>query len=399
LHAEAALDPDIVPAPERGGLIGEPKVVLLTGATGFMGAFLLHELLARTQARVVCLVRAPDSTAGLARITKNLAAYGLESDVLRSRIIAMPGDIARQGFGLSADCYQRLTRTVDTVYHGAAVLNYVYPYRHLRAANVCGTREALRFACRTRAKAFHYLSSFAVFNSPAYAGRTVTEADPAAHNEGIYLGYSQSKWVAERLVQAAQARGLPAVIYRLPLVSCDSRTGAGPTDDVVWRIVKSGIQMRCMSDLDYPLHLLPVDYAVASIVYLAQRAPSAGEIFHLDTPRPVTLKNLAEWMREFGYPIRIVPYQIWLERLRGASGGDNNALNPLLPFFLRRWSEQNLTLLELFRRGQPRIDCATTLEILAAASLVCPPVDSALLGTYFSHFIRSGFLDAPGGKS
>jgi len=58
----------------------------------------------------------------------------------------------------------------------------------------------------------------------------MTESDPVDHSEGIYLGYSQSKWVSERLVAIARDRGLPVCIYRPPLVSGHSQTGLWNTE-------------------------------------------------------------------------------------------------------------------------------------------------------------------------
>ena len=77
--------------------------------------------------------------------------------------------------------------------------------------NVTGTAEALRFACDGRPKYFHYVSSYSVYDNPSHFGREVLEDDPMESPEGYFLGYTETKWVAEKLVGIARQRDhLPA---------------------------------------------------------------------------------------------------------------------------------------------------------------------------------------------
>lgn len=88
-----------------------------------------------------------------------------------------------------------------------------------------------------------------------------------------------------------------------------------------------------------------------------------------------------------------VSYQEWQVRLSQAR---ENPLYPLLPFFSHQWSDEQLTYMELNEQGKrPLISCEKTLAALKETSIICPPLDNRLLDIYFSHFIRSGFLDAP----
>jgi thioester reductase-like protein len=72
--------------------------------------------------------------------------------------------------------------------------------------------EILRLASIDKIKPVHYISTVAVFESPAYAGKIVTESDRLLHREGMKLAYSQSKWVAEKLMMIASDRGIPVSI-------------------------------------------------------------------------------------------------------------------------------------------------------------------------------------------
>ncbi len=393
LSREAVLEAAI--CPERASLaaVDEPTSILLTGATGFLGAFLLQELLDQTQADVFCLVRAPDVESATRRLQSNLKTYGLWQEAYGARIVPILGDLAQPQLGISTSQFEQIAERIDAIYHNGALLNYVYPYAKFKPINVLGTQEVLRLACQTKIKPVHHISSVAVFESSAYYNQRVTEADPIDRYEDIYLGYSQSKWVSEKLVEIAGQRGLPVTIYRPPLVSGHSQTGVWNTEGFLCRMIKGCIQMgSIMSDLDLLLDLSPVDYNSRAIVYLSKQKTSLGQAFHLQNPHLLHWHELTQFICSLGYPIQRISYEAWQEQL---SHERDNPLYPLLPFFRHQWSD-NLTYIELNEQGyRPLIDCEATVAALSESSIVCPPLDAQLLSTYFSYFINSGFLEAP----
>ncbi|MBD0346506.1 MAG: polyketide synthase, partial [Coleofasciculus sp. Co-bin14] len=84
----------------------------------------------------------------------------------------------------------------------------------------------------------------------------------------------------------------------------------------------------------------------------------------------------------------------WEAELIETAGSGDNALSGLVPFYLRRWSKEQLTFAGLGQR-RVKLNCEETVARLSGMSVTCPRVDSKLLTTYFSHLIRSGFLEAP----
>lgn len=390
LNDEAVLDDSIYP--DTANDETEISSIFLTGATGFLGAFLLNELL-QSEADIYCLVRAADAEVGMVKIKNNLKSYDLWKDHYSSRIIPVVGNLSQPRLGLSAEQFARMSQQIDVIYHNGATLNFVYPYAALKPTNVLGTQEILRLACKFKVKPLHYISTDAVFDSSSYYGKEVRESEPILYTEAIDLGYTQSKWVAEKLVTIARNRGLPVSIYRPPLIAGDSQTGLWNTDDFTCRFIKGCIQMGSMPNMNCGITIVPVDYVSRSIVYLSRQKESLGKAFHLNNPNFSSWGDVANWINAFGYPVRQISYEQWEAELSDMGSADN-ALSGLLPFFLRRWSEEQLTFAELGQR-RVQLNCQETVASLVGSAIVCPRVDSKLLDTYFSYLSRSGFLDAP----
>lgn len=163
LRADSVLSADIQPkAATKFCPLSEAETVLLTGCTGFLGAFLLSSLISSTNANIVCVVRFNDRiedeagcSAGMARLRKNLMELGLWDDAIIDRVEILPANLSRKRLGLAPDQFEELASRVDVIIHAAATVNLVYPYAALRAPNVGGTREILRLACLAGAPVHH----------------------------------------------------------------------------------------------------------------------------------------------------------------------------------------------------------------------------------------------------
>ncbi len=398
LGAEVVLDPSIDPQKVPLELKDEPENILVTGGTGFLGAFLIQELLQQTKANIYCLVRANDAESGKNRLLKNLQGYQIWKEEYGSRIIPVIGDLSQPLLNLSQEQFNLLAAKIDTIYHSAALLNYVYPYSVMKAANVLGTQEILRLACEVKRKPLHHVSSVAIFESTAYTGKVVQEDDSFDEHEGIFLGYSQTKWVSEKLVKIAASRGLPVTIYRPPLIGGHSKTGVSNTEDFICLMLKGCVSMKAFPDIDYWLDMSPVDYVTKAIVYLSQQPESISKAFHLQHPQPIHLSQLVNWISTLGYDIELIPYEDWLNKLQTNACTPENPLYTLKPFLLQRWTEEQLTATEIYMQARrpAEISCKQTLNALEGSDIVCPPSDAQLFSKYLSYLLQSGFLTVAG---
>jgi thioester reductase-like protein len=313
-------------------------------------------------------------------------------EAFSSRVIPIAGDLSKPLFGLSPAEFQTLARTIDTIYHNGASVNWIFPYESLKAANVFGTQEVLRLACQHTVKPVHYVSSLSVFpllfNTEAKVFR---EEDDLAQSGVLYGGYTQSKWVAEKMVAIARSRGMPVCIYRPGLITGHSRTGTWNTDDVTCRIFKSIIELGSTPDVYRTVEMTPVDYASQAIVHLSRQSASLGKVFHVINPHTVPWRALFDWLRSFGYPLQTLSYAQWRARLLALGFAGDNTAYTLLPLFSLNLSEHASTMTQHL----PTFDCQTTLEALSCTSIVCPAIDRQVFAAYIAYFIRSGFLEAP----
>ncbi len=393
LQAEAILD-DSIHASSLLKPIAMPTNILLTGATGYLGAFLLHELLQKTQANIYCLVRAANIKECQQKIQKNLERYLLEHKDYTARIIPIIGDLAQPLFGLSASDFSDLADTIDVIYHNGAYVNLVYPYSALKATNVLGTQEVLRLASQTKLKPVHYVSTVSVFESDRYAAmKGIKEDDQVENGDGLYDGYAQSKWVAEKLLHIAYARGIPFTMYRPGMIAGHSKTGASNITDINCRLMKAFVDLGTAPDIELPIDMTAADYVSGAIVHLSMQESSIGKTFHLVSPQGVPVNRLVNEINMIGYPIAQIPFELWKTQLIAKSATDNS-LSVLLPLVTENVPGTNLTYLEV--SSLQTFDCQNTLNGLANSAIACPPVNSKLLATYFAYFNLCGFINEAG---
>ncbi|MEW5858056.1 MAG: thioester reductase domain-containing protein, partial [Cyanobacteriota bacterium] len=392
LNTEAVLDPTIHPDSILTEAIAEPSCILLTGATGFLGTFLLYELLQQTQADIYCLVRSANAEEAKQRIQNSLESYSLWEESLNSRIIPVVGDLSQPLLGLSDEQFRAMASQIDVIYHNGALVNFTFPYSALKPANVLGTQEVLRLASLIKIKPVHFISTIGVISAAGSGSQIVREQDRIDDWEAIASGYTQSKWVAEKLVTIASERGLPISIYRPGRISGHSQTGACNTDDHTFRMIKGCIQLGSAPKRGTMVNLISADYASRAIVHLSRQKASLGKVFHIVNPHPIQWNELVNLIRSFGYPLRQISDEQWRAELGNlAERSPDNALYPLLPTFSESESPQTSSSESVIRH----IDCHNTVAGLEGTSIVCPPVNRELLSTYFSYLIRSGFLKAP----
>ncbi|BBY08063.1 thioester reductase domain-containing protein [Mycobacterium noviomagense] len=336
MRADAQLPlPELPPARE-----GAPRDVLLTGATGFLGPFLLSSLLAQTSYTVHALVRASDAAHGLDRIVAALHRAKLWSPALeaeiQARVRVICGDLAEPHLGIGEAAFQQLAEDVDAIVHNGALVNYVRTCDALRPTNVAGTHELLRLAMTGHRKAFHLVSSTFIYG---WSTLPVVGEDYANEEmSGLDFGYSQTKWVAEQLTFAAQRKGLDVRIYRPSLISPTS-AGYGSQDDIYVRLtafmIEHGLAVNALNQIS----LLPADLIADHIVGLMGLPAEAGTVFNMTADDYYNLTDVTRLLSErYGYRFTYLDIPSFTEQVNRRCT-PRDPLYPLVDFLTRSASK------------------------------------------------------------
>ena len=281
LARKGRLDPKITFDSANGRALDRPRSVFMTGATGFVGAFILYELLERGVS-AHCLVRAEGKEHGMRRLVTTLTSYCLWNPQYASRLYAVVGNIAEPFFDLGTYEFDRLSDDVDAICHAGALVDWMRPLDEYIGPNVISTHEVLRLASRGRCKAIHVVSTLATL--PKYHGLQV-------HEDDREFGYSTSKYMAERMVSAARWRGAKASVYRVPFVTASATSGHFRLDrgDFLHNLIAGCIEMGSFPILNADLSVvLPVDYLSRTIASIMTddraRIDHDFDFFHASAP-------------------------------------------------------------------------------------------------------------------
>ncbi|KAF7588103.1 hypothetical protein BBP40_006167 [Aspergillus hancockii] len=312
--------------------------VFLSGGTGFVGSGLLKSLIQMPQVKlVICLIRANDSLSGLRRLRKAFQKYGLPEKLLDSKVEILPGDLGKHNLGLSQEDFERVASCTSGVFHVGAHVDYTMPYSKLRSPNVLGTLHMLTLSNTIRPKSFHHFSTIEAYGATQGYFRSVAQSyeddqlDDAIETLGYEMGYTQSKWVAEKIAWNAVQNGLPVTIYRLGETICSMESGATNPDTFWDRLMKACIQMGSYPIV--PRHLANfscLDFVVSSSLQIASSIENAGHAYNLITPRIKSSLPTEEAFnilsRKLPFPLKGLSYPEWVQKV------DFSVHDPLKPF-------------------------------------------------------------------
>jgi thioester reductase-like protein len=388
--ADAVLPDDIAVSPGVLPPVPAPYgTVLLTGGTGYTGAFLLRELLNRSAATVYVLVRADDAAQATARVLANLAEYGLAGED-SARVVGVPGDTGRPYLGMGRADYHDLAGRVELVIHNAAISSWIVPYPKIKPVNIFGALEVLRLACHTRVKPVHFVSTIGVY--PGHRGVRRWAEERLSVPEHVVGGYRQSKWVADSLMLRARERGIPAHVHRLGAITGSQVSGACSTDTFINHLIKGCIQLGAYLDYDLLLDMVPVDYCAASVVHIALGGTREQAAFNVPAARALSMTEIFELIVACGYPLRRLPYRDWYHELSSAiERGEENELRLYLPLFGADAPAEEVG----YEGSKPDFATDNLRAALDGSGIECHPIDAELMGRYLDYFVRTGFLPAP----
>jgi NAD(P)-dependent dehydrogenase (short-subunit alcohol dehydrogenase family) len=347
-------------------------IYVITGGSGFIGKRLIRQLLTRREATIHVLMR----NAAPERLQSLRAFWGADE----SRVIFLPGDLTRPACGVEPAEIAALRGKVDHFFHLGAIYDLDADPQQEMQVNIEGTRNALALAQELGARCFHHMSSIAAAGlyEGVFRENMFEEAENLAHP------YFASKHEGEKLVR--RQSGLACRIYRPGLVVGDSRTGEMDKIDGPYYFFKLIQKLRALLPPWAPMigleggriNLVPVDYVVAALDFLAHADGLDGRCFHLVDPQPRRIGDIFALFAGAAHAPRV-------------SMRINTSLFGLLPRPLLK-ALQALTPVRRIRKavmkdlGLPegvlaffnyptRFDCRETEALLDPAGIKVPPIE------------------------
>lgn len=290
------VQPDTAPAGSKTSNL----VVVLTGATGFLGRSLLKQLVANPNVQAIhCIaVRRPAV---------------IHDTITSDKVHVHTGDMSKPRLGLDTETATHIFSTADVIVHNAANVSHLQHYRTLKADNVSSTQELARMASPRRIP-FHYVSTAGV---ALYTGQDeFREVSGAAHPpppDGAD-GYTASKWASERVLEKCSARfGLPLTIHRPSNINRDDV----PDLDLFQNLLKYSRLLNAVPsspNLGGFLNLVPVEDCATQILGDALGAQQGGpRYFHCIGQTNLSFETLGDYINEGGAVDKLT-LQEWTDR-------------------------------------------------------------------------------------
>jgi thioester reductase-like protein len=277
--------------------------IILTGATGILGSWILNEALERGLAPVI-LMRDLDPHHAETRLNAVLRLLGKQH--LRTEIDIVHGDAREPDLGLDEEVSHRLRSTARAFIHCAASTSFnPKDDVSLWETNVTGVQNVVNFVTESDMALYHV--------STAYVAGT--RRDPALEND-LEVGqdfnntYERSKCASERLVREAFAEGRTyGAIFRPSIIVgatdhgkiCDFQNFYGflrLVDMASSRKPNEYRRIRLEGNADATTNLVPVDWTAEALWHIIETEGDRCLTYHLTNPYPDTVGYLKGWVND-----------------------------------------------------------------------------------------------------
>ncbi|BEI83428.1 hypothetical protein CcaverHIS002_0400320 [Cutaneotrichosporon cavernicola] len=364
-----AVDPVV---PSSGPVVKE-HVVLLTGATGSLGAHILDQLLRRPEVvEVVCIARAPSHAQATTRVEASLAQ---RHRTVPARWRALAADVNRPDLGLSADEYDSLRTSVTEVIHNAWPVNFVLSLESFNE-HIGGAVNLLNLARRTTHNAaFFFSSSVGTRQGDGLSFVPETFPDDPASASG--MGYAQSKWVVEKVLERAGGR---VGVLRIGQLVGDTEHGVWNETEAWPLMFRTARVTNSLPLLEETPAWLPVDVAARAISEIVL-AHTASAVYHVVNPHIAEWSTILDGLAAGGLVFDRVPPQEWITALEGYPDLKTNPSYKLLGFWKGRLGARRLVEFSVEHTSR-----------ISPTIAGCEPVGPELVKLWVDAWRESGFL-------
>ncbi|WP_283591502.1 non-ribosomal peptide synthetase [Clostridium butanoliproducens] len=294
------------------------KNIFLTGATGYLGMHILHELLNNDDATIYLLIRGKNKKEAEEKLKENFELY-FGSNIYESysdRIFIINGDITKYNFGLEKELYEFLAKTIDCIINSAANVKHYGHYEDFYDVNVKAVERLIEFAKLGKKKDLNHISTISVGAGKANKEDILFSEYNDELESHIDNYYIRTKIEGERIALKAREDGINTNIFRVGNIVFNSRTGVfqkNIDENAFYSQLKSYINLRAMPKINLSYDFSFVDYVSRAIILLYNRADLKNEIYHIFNPNSVTPALVGDLLNKLGFPIEMKSFEDFLE--------------------------------------------------------------------------------------
>ncbi|KAK0470220.1 L-aminoadipate-semialdehyde dehydrogenase [Desarmillaria tabescens] len=364
----------------------DARVILLTGATGSLGAHILSQLTASPLVRkVICLSRAKSHAESMERIRESITARKVSID--ESKVTSYAANANEPLLGLTEEEYGAVRDEVTDVIHNAWPVNFVLNIESFDS-HIGGAVNLINLCLESP---FSEPASFAFSSSiscrQGSRDEICPEDFPPAPSTAAETGYAQSKWVVEKLCEhAAEKSGVPVSVLRIGQMVGDSVHGVWNETEAWPLMFRSANTVGAIPEVDENPSWLPVDFAGKSITEVVLNATKpAMAVYHIVNPNmSAHWKDILDGLEASGVNFERVDKNEWVERLaKSDEDGKKNPTIKLLPFFRMRYGPSH---------RKPMVFLTEETTKIAPSLKQAPTVDGELVAKWVAHWRTTGFI-------
>ncbi|MCX7920660.1 MAG: amino acid adenylation domain-containing protein [Clostridia bacterium] len=284
--------------------------VLLAGSTGYLGIYILHQLLVSGDSDIYVLVRGKSREESVQRLKDKLEYYFQKGfyEEYKGRIKVLSGDLSRDLFGLEHEEYVELADNIECIINSAANVSHYGHYDDFFEINVKGVERLIDFCSTGREKDLNQISTLSVVQgAPDEKSRSMfTEYDYGISDKiGNY--YVKTKNIAELKIIEARQKGIKANIFRVGNLVFDSNTGKFQQniwDNAFYSIIRSYIHIGAAPEVGLKYDFSYIDYVADAVVKLYNRENLINETYHLFNDNEPSLTEFIEFLNAEGYGVK-----------------------------------------------------------------------------------------------
>lgn len=364
----------------------EPKNILLTGSTGFLGIHILSSLLENTNSIIYCLIRREPNISPDNKLSQKLNYYFGDkyNNELNNRIKIIEGDIV--DIDLS-----NFENSIDLVINSAAKVSHFGIYQDFYKINVLGVKHLLDF-CKKYNKKFYQISTLSV------SGNSFVDSSASYQNfneevnfdeSNFFIGqnldnvYVKSKFEAEQLILNEIEHGLEAYILRvgnlMPRFS-DGKFQENVSENAYINRLSAFLKLKTIPEniKNGYVEFTPIDFVANAITKIVTHPSKANCIYHLYNHNHIYINKLLKILNSYDYNINIVKTENFKKMIKEILNDSNNKniLNHLINDF-----NQNL---DLDYEGKIKLKSDFTVDFLEKLNFKWPEINHNYIGYIIS---------------